>query len=73
MSKTMLLLDEFEKKALKEHILLIAKLAYKTAVNDTIGIVTKSFGMKDPGEYIRNATDESEHRYIEEVNESGIW
>ena len=73
MSKTMLLLDEFEKKTLKEHILLIAKLAYKTAVNDTLEIVTRSFGKEDPGEYISKATDESEQRYIAEVDESGIW
>lgn len=69
----MSIFDKYEDRLVRENIKLAAQLAYKTAVNDTIKIVAQSFKEEDQAGFIDRETEAAELRYMEKVNESGIW
>lgn len=66
------MIDSIPTSLARENMILEAKLAYRTAVNDTIDIITKSFGQERPGTFIDRETNAAEQRYLDKLNESEI-
>jgi len=66
-------IEEFGAKLRKEKGFLIAKMAYKQAVNDTLRIVLQASQAEFPGVFIETETRKAESAYLQKFNESEIW